>query len=1836
MEDEDGESKVVDMWNILGEQPLKDTSLGNSLKSSIDSAYSDVIEEEKKQLLRYNSIVSKESPGKNNSTGSKIVFKGFKKRILAQAQETQTNTSKSVVQESHLTHSNASSKSSKEKKAEIKRGKITEYAQYLGLQPSLKNKCLKCHSSSNLCSVLKQNLCTCNSTMTPMPSTSESSTVSHSPNFKITRKVYLCAACGTYFENWNLFLHMRDIHKRHICLFCLGMFGQAERLSYHLTKNHSVPEMAFTSVEDFYGAFKGSCYLVCCTCEKVFSETDNFYNHFCSPASKQDVTASICTLCRQTGSHASTCSLAADTSKEVNSAVSPLTQTGVVPTHILDRTVNTGNKLVMRKSIKNNRSKHIEDGVVIHQKVHTYIRKTNNKTGSQLNESPPFSDITNSGENSQNEVHNVIKDTVSETIMEVSKFVEDSYEDKEEETCKREVPENDIEINSSTNVTSHNKPYDSVIETIMEVSRCTDSVQDSRLSPRKEDRNDLNDTLDTSDKVESDSDETDKHDTEISNRTIESNNSRTNEFDTDYREVDKSVNEDKTIEAAIERKIDSDSQTPESSVHSPVNRSLFSPQHELHASDSQAKEDGSKNEANGNVEKPIESQTSVSFNAVPSSDRSLVIKICTNRNSQFSVASNNDDAENHDTSKESEENNNAESPLTEDKTSNAPETERENNNSDRVNDGDSDSDSLKLAVVDRDPDEIEEAEETDEVNMSEVKSNSNMDVEENVKQTNEVTDETIAELDTTETHEVAKEINDTSNSEVNNDVETQVQPSDGIMLAGEDVPFIDLNVDGILDSIEIENLLKQCIEAASPICVYCNHARHIAVNGKQLGLHMLAEHKFHPQHPAIIIQPDQFIVRVKKSLDELDFQFFNLDSYSSITGTYNVPDVRTYECFHCRFHSAVHKELYLHNRKMHQKTILICIMCKSTFYSYSELLCHLCPGTYSPNINVKYRCCLCPMGSLPSAFRLMVHLRKKHHACDVCLESTGNQQRLSNHVWKHKLHHLCYRCGIAYRNKPDITKHLFWKHGTESVLCKKCLQKKWPHIYHFCIPPTAFVCEECGSSFSRAVGLKVHKRLHSGDRPYTCNECPERFISRKLLTKHEDAHKEPPCSTNSTDSLNQQLANDEEKSDKEKIVTAESIDTVSDSAKEPKEPVKKVVDVYDLPPLNLSSESDTDSEDEKVEIKEPKETETAKPIEETAASPVEPKSAASPVLAADSIVEVEQNDEEKEQGAQIMDGIWDNFKTYTASLQMKEPGSGDLPVKEQEPETDMEYLRSIILADHDYCVVWSNKDKEAEGGGGGGGGGGEEEGEAGSKVEEKKEVNSSGDQESTCKVEKSPSGSNVAQSVAETETETDANRKKAKSPKKKKQSGSTSSSDSSSDSDSSSCSCGTNCSCSSSTSGSSSSSSSSSDSDSSTSDGSPKKQSSRKERKKEKEAVQESESANVDAENKATAEAENGEAAISVDPVCPPPQLLLRESDLETDETETDEDFYDEHPQQLANKLLAEKRNQLLLLAAVAPASTESAIPLNNGLADADADAAIPSPDPVPGTAEDHPQQKRKVKTKKRKKGERAKQRNAAAPAVESIKLNIPKAFYQKNPGFSASSPATMQQGVASSVPSIIANDAHPMSAIVEPRTVGGGGRPGQNVSGSGSETENKRSSKRKRVPKRFYGDSSDEEVEKQPTMKWRKVETASFAPVPSLKPLPPPRLSFGGKTVAYRPAESQQESPRIATASATESEEPAESSSDSSDTEIEASQQLQTHLPESNPPIPERPVNLYCYCQCPYDEVSEMIACDGEDCRIEWFHFECVGIMVPPKGKWYCPDCRKKHGIVQNEDYFD
>ena len=130
-------------------------------------------------------------------------------------------------------------------------------------------------------------------------------------------------------------------------------------------------------------------------------------------------------------------------------------------------------------------------------------------------------------------------------------------------------------------------------------------------------------------------------------------------------------------------------------------------------------------------------------------------------------------------------------------------------------------------------------------------------------------------------------------------------------------------------------------------------------------------------------------------------------------------------------------------------------------------------------------------------------------------------------------------------------------------------------------------------SFSKAVALKVHKRTHIGEYPFSCTECTEKFISKKLLIKHEISHREPVVpSVPVPVPVEMDLSIEEDKH-----IDVENVETpkknpepvVEETELEIKEPVvKKVVDVYDLPPLNLS-DSDSD-EDEKTDEKKIKET----------------------------------------------------------------------------------------------------------------------------------------------------------------------------------------------------------------------------------------------------------------------------------------------------------------------------------------------------------------------------------------------------------------------------------------------------------------------------------------------------------------------------------------------------------------------------------------------------------------------------------------------------------------------
>ena len=51
-----------------------------------------------------------------------------------------------------------------------------------------------------------------------------------------------------------------------------------------------------------------------------------------------------------------------------------------------------------------------------------------------------------------------------------------------------------------------------------------------------------------------------------------------------------------------------------------------------------------------------------------------------------------------------------------------------------------------------------------------------------------------------------------------------------------------------------------------------------------------------------------------------------------------------------------------------------------------------------------------------------------------------------------------------------------------------------------------YECDVCNKRFPRSDNLVLHKRTHTGDKPYECNVCNKRFLQTGHLTKHKRTH----------------------------------------------------------------------------------------------------------------------------------------------------------------------------------------------------------------------------------------------------------------------------------------------------------------------------------------------------------------------------------------------------------------------------------------------------------------------------------------------------------------------------------------------------------------------------------------------------------------------------------------------------------------------------------------------------------------------------------------------------------
>lgn len=59
-------------------------------------------------------------------------------------------------------------------------------------------------------------------------------------------------------------------------------------------------------------------------------------------------------------------------------------------------------------------------------------------------------------------------------------------------------------------------------------------------------------------------------------------------------------------------------------------------------------------------------------------------------------------------------------------------------------------------------------------------------------------------------------------------------------------------------------------------------------------------------------------------------------------------------------------------------------------------------------------------------------------------------------------------------------------------------------------------CPVCGELYSRKDNLRVHQRIHSGEKPFKCNECDSSFRWAGVLRAHQAVHRKQPEESSGT------------------------------------------------------------------------------------------------------------------------------------------------------------------------------------------------------------------------------------------------------------------------------------------------------------------------------------------------------------------------------------------------------------------------------------------------------------------------------------------------------------------------------------------------------------------------------------------------------------------------------------------------------------------------------------------------------------------------------------------------
>ncbi|XP_059193096.1 zinc finger protein 131 [Centropristis striata] len=115
--------------------------------------------------------------------------------------------------------------------------------------------------------------------------------------------------------------------------------------------------------------------------------------------------------------------------------------------------------------------------------------------------------------------------------------------------------------------------------------------------------------------------------------------------------------------------------------------------------------------------------------------------------------------------------------------------------------------------------------------------------------------------------------------------------------------------------------------------------------------------------------------------------------------------------------------------------------------------------------------------------------------CNKCDRSFKLYYHLKQHLKTHlgllEKPHVCSHCGKAYTREGALKQHISTFHFDAEELSRNQKPQKKVHV-----------CEYCKKHFDHFGHFKEHLRKHTGEKPYECPDCHERFARNSTLKCH--------------------------------------------------------------------------------------------------------------------------------------------------------------------------------------------------------------------------------------------------------------------------------------------------------------------------------------------------------------------------------------------------------------------------------------------------------------------------------------------------------------------------------------------------------------------------------------------------------------------------------------------------------------------------------------------------------------------------------------------------------------